>query len=99
MVNRQTKRMMERRQSGADPGAAAVAARHQTAARAAGAEKRTTFKGYLIEVRSELRKVIWPKRTQVINYSTVVFFTLVFLVALIFVFNFAFSKAVLFLYK
>ncbi|TAN23363.1 MAG: preprotein translocase subunit SecE [Actinomycetota bacterium] len=98
-MNRQTKRMMERRQGGADPGAAATAARHQAAARTAGADKRTTFRGYLSEVRTELRKVIWPKRHQVINYSTVVFFTLVFLVALIFVLNFAFSKAVLFLYK
>ena len=98
-MNRQTKRMMERRQTGADPAAAAAGARHQAAARNAGVEKRLTLRGYLSEVRSELRKVIWPKRAQVVNYSTVVFFTLVLLVALIFVFNFAFSKAVLFLYK
>jgi len=98
-VNRQTKRMMERRQGGADTGAATAAARHQVAARNAGAEKRMTIRGYLSDVRSELRKVIWPKRAQVVNYSTVVFFTLVLLIVVIFVLNFAFSKAVLFLYK
>lgn len=98
MVNRQTKRMMERQQGIADSGAAS-AARRQAAARKAGVEKRPGIRGYLGEVRSELRKVIWPKRDQVVNYSTVVFLTLVLLVVVIFVLNFAFSKAVLFLYK
>ena len=91
--------MMERRQGGVDTGAAATAARRQASARSAGVEKRSTIKGYFSEVRSELRKVIWPKRAQVVNYSTVVFFTLVILVVVIFVLNLAFSKAVLFLYK
>ena len=98
-MNRQTKRMMERRQGAVDAGASAASARYQAAAKSTGAEKKLTIKGYLNEVRSELRKVIWPKRAQVLNYSTVVLFTLVLLVVVIFVLNFAFSKAVLFLYK
>ena len=90
---------MERRQGAVDAGASATSARYQAAAKSAGAEKKLTIKGYLNEVRSELRKVIWPKRAQVLNYSTVVLFTLILLVVVIFVLNFAFSKAVLFLYK
>ncbi len=91
--------MMERRQGAVETGSSATAARHQAAARSAGVEKRPTIRSYFSEVRSELRKVIWPKRSQVFNYSTVVFVTLVLLVVVIFVLNFAFSKAVLFLYK
>ncbi len=98
-MNRQTKRMMERQQGASESVSAAAAARQQVASRNSKADKRLTFRGYLSEVKSELKKVIWPKRAQVVNYSTVVFVTLVLLIVVIFVLNFAFSKAVLFLYK
>ena len=35
------------------------------------------------EVKSELRKVVWPTKEEIINYSIVVFFTIVVLTALI----------------
>jgi preprotein translocase subunit SecE len=38
---------------------------------------------YLKEVVSELRKVIWPNRKQMVSYTTVVLFFLIFMVALI----------------
>jgi preprotein translocase subunit SecE len=38
---------------------------------------------YLQQVVAELRKVIWPNRKQMINYTGVVLFFLVFMVALI----------------
>ncbi len=38
---------------------------------------------YLQEVISELRKVIWPNRKQMVTYTTVVLLFLVFMVALI----------------
>jgi preprotein translocase subunit SecE len=47
------------------------------------------------EVRSELRQVAWPTRPEVANSATVVFITLVILVCLIFVLNWAFSHAVI----
>ena len=47
------------------------------------------------EVRSELRQVAWPTRPEVANSATVVFITLVLLVSLIFVLNYAFSHAVI----
>jgi preprotein translocase subunit SecE len=47
------------------------------------------------EVRSELKQVAWPTRPEVVNSSTVVFITLVLLVTLIFLLNYAFSHAIL----
>jgi len=47
------------------------------------------------EIRSELRQVAWPTRPEVVNSATVVFITLVLLVSLIFVLNYAFSHAVI----
>ena len=38
---------------------------------------------YLREVVGELRKVIWPNRKQMVSYTTVVLFFLIFMVALI----------------
>ncbi len=54
---------------------------------------------YLREVRVELSKVLWPKRPEIVNYSTVVITTLVLLTLLIFGLNYVFAKGVLFLYK
>ena len=44
-------------------------------------------------MRSELRQVAWPTRSEVVNSSTVVLGTLVFMVGLIFLLNYAFSHA------
>jgi preprotein translocase SecE subunit len=51
------------------------------------------------EVRSELRQVAWPNRAEVINYTVVTFATLVLLIGLIFVLNYAFAKGVFWLFK
>jgi preprotein translocase subunit SecE len=51
------------------------------------------------EVRSELKQVAWPTRPEVVNSATVVFITLVLLVSLIFLLNYAFSHAVLNLFR
>jgi preprotein translocase subunit SecE len=51
------------------------------------------------EVRGELRKVAWPSRDEVVNYSVVVLFAVVVLTALIFGLDYVFAKAVLFLFK
>jgi preprotein translocase subunit SecE len=50
------------------------------------------------EVRSELRQVAWPTRAEVANSATVVFITLVLLVVLIFLLNYAFSHSISWLY-
>jgi preprotein translocase subunit SecE len=46
---------------------------------------------FLDEVFLELRKVMKPKRPELINYATVVFFTLAFVMALVFALNYVYS--------
>ncbi|MHB1487655.1 MAG: preprotein translocase subunit SecE [Acidimicrobiales bacterium] len=97
-MNRQTKRMMQRQgQVETDGSPAPRSAPPRSAPRPP--SQRTSPAQFLREVRGELRKVAWPSRSEVINYSSVVLITLVLLVSFIFVLNFAFAKAVLFLFK
>ena len=51
------------------------------------------------DVRSELRQVAWPTTKEVANSATIVFLVLVLLVSVIFLLNYAFSHAVIFLFK
>jgi preprotein translocase SecE subunit len=46
---------------------------------------------FLDEVVLELRKVMKPKRAELLNYSTVVFFTLAFLMALVYGLDYLYS--------
>jgi preprotein translocase subunit SecE len=104
-VNRQTKRLLQRQGQLAADGTPTTTRRAASAATAARRppEQRASlprrFAQYLKEVRGELAKVLWPHRPEVINYSTVVLSTLVFLALLIFALNFVFAKGVLFLFK
>jgi preprotein translocase subunit SecE len=94
------KRMMQRQgQVGAD--GAPVAAKREPQKRPAqrSTAQRTAPRQFIREVRGELRKVAWPSRGEVVNYSTVVLITLIILICLILAFDYAFSKSVLFLFK
>ena len=105
-VNRETKRMMEGRgrsaADGADLGTGAFeigdgegAQRESKPVRT----DRTTPLQLAREVRDELRQVAWPTRVEMVNYSMVVFFTLVVMIALIFLLNYAFGKGVFFMFQ
>ncbi len=97
-MNRQTKRMMQRQGQVEADGSPAV--RRQAPPRAPRpAQQRTTPAQFLREVRGELRKVAWPTRPEVVNYSTVVLVTLVVLITLIFLLNYAFGHGVNWLFK
>ncbi len=99
-MNRQTKRMMQRQGQVAPDGSPAEPRRPpQTRPAHKPPSKRTSPGVFLKEVRGELRKVAWPTRGEVVNYSTVVLITLVLLIALIFLLDFLFAKSVLFLFK
>jgi len=50
------------------------------------------------EVRGELRKVAWPTKAEVINYSIVVFITLVIVTAGIYALDWLFGELVLVLF-
>ena len=61
-------------------------------------KERTSPGTFFSEVRGELRKVAWPTRQEVINSTIVVLIAVVVMTALIFGFDYASAKAVLFLY-
>jgi preprotein translocase subunit SecE len=62
-------------------------------------EQRTTARQFVKEVRSELRKVVWPTKSETINYSIIVLVTLVFFTALIFCIDWVFAEFVLRLFE
>jgi preprotein translocase subunit SecE len=100
-VNRETKRLMQRQgHVGADgqPVATQRPAPRASAIANRPGPRMTPF-GYLREVRTELRKVAWPTRGEVRNYSTVVLVTLIFMLVLIFALDYVFSQGATFLFK
>jgi preprotein translocase subunit SecE len=98
-MNREQKRMMQRQgQVGAD---GAAAPRRPTSAQDLQRRRgqRTKVRQFIREIREEMRQVAWPTRPEVINYTTIVFFVLVFMSALIFGLGYGFSKFVTFLFQ
>jgi preprotein translocase subunit SecE len=89
-VNRQTKRMMKR-QGGGD-GQTPPERRRPSAPPPH--KERTTVRQFGRDVRSELRKVAWPTRPEVVNSTLIVLVAVVVMTALIFGFDFAFAKGV-----
>lgn len=68
--------------------------RNQTAT-ASPTQTRAGFRQFLSEVRSELGKVVWPSKSELVNYSIVVLITIVVLTAMIAGFDWLFGDAVL----
>jgi preprotein translocase subunit SecE len=91
------KRLMQRQgQVGAD-GSPVAQQRQRPAPRPV--KERTTPAEFFRQVRAELRKVAWPNRAEVVNYSVIVFIVLVVLIGLIFGLDYVFGKFVFFLFK
>jgi len=98
-VNRQTKRLMQR-QGQMGPDGEPTATREPKSRPAPRPQKeRLGPAEYIRQVRAELRKVAWPTKAEVINYSIVVFVALAVLTALIFGLDYVFGKAVIWLFK
>ena len=93
-MNRETKRMMQRQGALAEDGTP-KATRRQAPSPNAPKEPRTKPRQFVKEVNAELRKVAWPTKQETINYSVIVFFTLIILTAIIAGLDFGFSKAIL----
>ena len=91
--NRQTRRMAQKQ--GTDQ---PRAPERRGAPSATTAKERTSPRQFFSEVRSELRKVAWPTRPEVINSTIIVLIAVVFMTTLIFGFDYVSAKAVLFLY-
>lgn len=64
-------------------------------ARRAAGPKRTSPAQFLREVRSELRKVAWPSRKEVVSYTLVVLVTTTVLVGIVYGMDFVIREAVI----
>lgn len=92
-MNRETKRMMAKQ--GNDP---SQAKQRRAVAQQPMKEKRTSPAQYLKESMAELKLVAWPTKAEAINSSTIVLIGIVFMSFLIFGFDLAASKFVLYLF-
>ena len=96
-MNREQKRMMQRQgQVGADGAATSRRTSVQDVQRRR--SDRATPREFFRQIREEMRQVSWPTRPEVLNYTSIVFFVLVFMTSLIFGLGFGFSKFVAFLF-
>jgi preprotein translocase subunit SecE len=96
-MNREQKRMMQRQgQVGADGAASSRRTSTQDVQRRR--NDRATPREFFRQIREEMRQVSWPTRPEVINYTSIVFFVLVFMTSLIFGLGLGFSKFVTFLF-
>ena len=92
-LNREQKRMLKKRGELADDGETPVQQRRQPSSQRP-AEERTSPAQFAKEVRSELRKVAWPSRTETINYSMIVIVTVAVFTAMVFGLDWVFSELV-----
>jgi preprotein translocase subunit SecE len=91
-MNRQAKRMMQRQKATPQDRAESVKQRRQLAPTA---RKRTPPMQFLREVRTELRKVAWPSRQELVGYTAVVMVAVVVLTSYVFGLDTFFAKVVL----
>tara|TARA_B110000014_G_C20121588_1_gene594620 strand:- start:2984 stop:3280 length:297 start_codon:yes stop_codon:yes gene_type:complete len=91
-MNREQKRMLQR-QGEVDADGEPIRQRRETKQQRN--EERTGFRQFLREIRSELRKVAWPTRSETTNYALVVIITIVALTAIIAGLDWLFSNSIL----
>ena len=97
-MNRQQKRMLQK-QGQVDSDGAPVARKRPAPQAPRPTEERTSPAQFLREVRGELRKVAWPTRSEVINYSIIVLFTVVILTTYIALLDLAFGDVIFRLFE
>lgn len=95
-MNREQKRLLQRQGALGPDGQPTRTARRPPPPPAR--RERTSPLQFLREVRAELRKVVWPTRDEVINYSIVVLVTVVVLTAYIAGLDILFGEAVFMLF-
>jgi preprotein translocase subunit SecE len=95
-LNREQKRMLQRQ---GELGPDGEPLRTRRAPQNRTQNERTGPTQFAREVRSELRKVAWPTRSETINYSIITVVTLVVFTALIFGLDWLFADLVLRLFN
>lgn len=97
-MNRQQKRMLQRQgQLGSD--GEPVARKRAAPPAPKPKDERTTPLQFLREVRGELRKVAWPTRPEVVNYSIIVLVAVVLLTAYVAALDYGFGELLLKLFE
>ena len=96
-MNRQTKRMMAKQGTDKPKSSASEGGKRRQPSAAPKREK-IGPKEYLGEVKGELRKVAWPTKKEVVNSTIIVLIAVVVMTTIIFGFDYASSKFVLFLF-
>ena len=61
--------------------------------------ERLKIRTYLSEIRSEMRRVIWPTRAEVFTYSVVVVFIVTLLTAVVFALDLGFAQGIVELFR
>ena len=91
-MNREQRRLLQK-QGQLDAEGNPVAARRE--ARTAGPRTERSSPGeYVREVRAELRKVAWPTKSEVINYTIVVLVTVLLLTGFVFALDYVFGELI-----
>ena len=94
-MNREQKRMLQK-QGEVDEQGEPVASRRDAPQQR---ETRVGPRQFMHEVRNELRKVAWPSRSEVINYSIIVIIVVISLTAILAGFDFIFGQGILELFE
>ncbi len=90
--NREQKRMLKKQGALNDDGT--IVNKRERRQPPPKAQTRTSPGQFLKEVNLEMRKVSWPTRAETINYSIIVFVTLVLMTLFILGLDFGFTKVV-----
>ena len=91
-MNREQRRYLQR-QGQLDQEGNPIATRREP--RATAPTERATPRQYVSEVAAELRRVSWPTRSEVINYTIVVLVTLAIVTGLIAALDYVFGEGVI----
>lgn len=94
-MNRQTRRLLQKQGEMSSEGAPTPTRERSSRRSAPTKDKRTSPGEFLGEVRAELRRVVWPTRTELINYSIVVLITILVLTAIVGGLDWLFGEAVI----
>ncbi len=97
-MNREQKRLLQRQGYIDEDGQVVQAKRDRAQQGARPGAERTSPRQFIREMRAELRKVIWPTKSEVINYSLVVFVFLVVFTTMVAIVDWGFARAVLWIF-
>ncbi|MEO9223971.1 MAG: preprotein translocase subunit SecE [Acidimicrobiales bacterium] len=100
-MNRETKRMLQRQGSIGDDGEPTRQRRQPSVPKPKDQRQRPIAwaRTFSQDVVTEMKKVVWPSRQDVINYSIVVFIMLLVLTAMIGGLDYGFTRAALRVFK